>query len=123
MFKRPKTATAMITCEKTDLPFMLIPSDNVDSDTEQRTQENLTPKYKDFIRQLPIYLAKSIILLLDAKTLYKCKYVSTYWRKMVTEVEDETEMTNMLHDDMMLLQVTTLFCCIESYDRSLEENR
>jgi hypothetical protein len=43
--------------------------------------------------------------MLDEKSLEKCKLVSTYWKKMAMEVEDEATMTKMLYDDMMLLQV------------------
>jgi hypothetical protein len=46
--------------------------------------------------------------MLDKKSLDKCKFVSTYWKKMALEVEDEAIMTKMLYDDMMFLQVNFL---------------
>jgi len=93
---------------KSAVSFASSTLNNNDSDTEQTVPSKRPPKYKDFIRQLPIYLAKSILCMLDEKTLDKCKSVSPYWKKMALEVEDEATMTKMLYDDMMLLQVNFL---------------
>ena len=49
--------------------------------------------------------------MLDQKSLNKCKFVSLYWKKMAMEVEDESMMSGMLYDDMMLLQVIARLCC------------
>jgi hypothetical protein len=57
---------------------------------------------------LPVYLAKSILNMLDTKSLEKCKLVSPYWKKMSMEVDDDATMTKMLYDDVMLLQVNFL---------------
>jgi hypothetical protein len=57
---------------------------------------------------LPVYLAKSILNMLDTKSLEKCKLVSPYWKKMSLEVDDDATMTKMLYDDVMLLQVNFL---------------
>jgi hypothetical protein len=46
--------------------------------------------------------------MLDKKSLEICQLVSTYWKKMALEVEDEAKMAKMLFDDMMLLQVNFL---------------
>ncbi len=40
--------------------------------------------------------------------------VSMYWKKLATEVEDETKMKRMLYDDMMLLQVLKISFSIKS---------
>ena len=105
ILKRPKTASAASLRQKSAVSFASSALDNNDSDTEQRAPSTRIPRYKDFIRQLPIYLAKSILSILDQKSLNKCKFVSLYWKKMAMEVEDETTMSGMLYDDMMLLQV------------------
>jgi hypothetical protein len=91
--------------QKSAVSFASSVLNNNDSDTEQASAPKRVPKYRDFVRQLPIYLAKSILCMLDPKSLDKCKFVSLYWKKMALEVEDEATMTRMLYDDMMLLQV------------------
>ncbi len=94
--------------QKSAVSFASSGLNNNDSDTEAAVVPKRPPKYKDFIRELPVYLAKSILCLLDKKSLDKCQFVSTYWKKMALEVEDEAIMTRMLYDDMMLLQVNFL---------------
>ena len=86
-------------------------TNNPDSDTEQRTPSKRSPKYKDFVRQLPIYLAKSILSMLDERSLTKCKYVSTFWKKMASEVEDEAAMSGLLDKDMLILQGSSALQC------------
>jgi hypothetical protein len=108
ILKRPKTTSSSSMRRKSAVSFASLTLNNNDSDTEQTVPSKRPPKYKDFIRQLPIYLAKSILCMLDEKTLDKCKSVSPYWKKMALEVEDEATMTKMLYDDMMLLQVNFL---------------
>jgi len=107
ILKRPKTSSTS-TRQKSAVSFASPTMNNNDSDNEQTTTSKRSLKSKDFIRQLPIYLAKSILCMLDEKTLDKCKSVSPYWKKMALEVEDEATMTKMLYDDMMLLQVNFL---------------
>jgi hypothetical protein len=109
ILKRSKTTSSSSMRQKSAVSFVSSRLNNNDSDTEQVvSSKRPPPKYKDFIRQLPIYLAKSILSMLDEKTLDKCKFVSLYWKKMALEVEDEATMTKMLYDDMMLLQVNFL---------------
>lgn len=84
---------------------------HLDSDTEQHVPSKRLPKYKDFVRQLPVYLAKSILSMLDEKSLYKCRYVSTFWRKMASEVEDEAAMSGLLDKDMLILQGSSALQC------------
>ena len=105
ILRRPKTTSSSSTRQKSAVSFASSTMNVNDSDTEQPVPSKRLPKYKDFVRQLPIYLAKTILSLLDPRTLDKCKLVSNYWKKMAMEVEDETTMTRMLFDDMMLLQV------------------
>jgi hypothetical protein len=105
ILKRPKTASSSQTRQKSAVSFASSTLHNNDSDTERVSPSKRPTKYKDFIRELPIYLAKSILYMLDVKSLEKCKVVSIYWKKLVLEVEDEATMTKMLYDDMMLLQV------------------
>ena len=107
ILKRPKTASTSAARQKSAVSFASVLNTN-DSDTEQAASAKRIPKYKDFIRQLPIYLAKSILSMVDQRSLEMCKLVSTYWKKMAFEVEDEALMTRMLYDDMMLLQVKFL---------------
>ena len=108
ILKRPKTTSSSSLRQKSAVSFASSTLNNIDSDTEQSLQSKRPRKFKDFIRQLPIYLAKSILCMLDEKSLDKCKLVSPYWKKMAMEVEDEATMTRMLFDDMMLLQVNIL---------------
>ena len=107
ILKRPKTTSSASLRQKSAVSFASSVLNINDSDNEEPSPSKRSPKYKDFIRQLPIYLAKLILCMLDTKSLEKCKLVSTYWKKMATEVDDEASMTKMLYDDMMFLQVNT----------------
>ncbi|CAF0745649.1 unnamed protein product [Rotaria sp. Silwood1] len=111
ILKRPKTTSSSSMRQKSAVSFASSTMNVIDSDNEQPTPSKRSPKYKDFIRQLPIYLAKLILYMLDTKSLDKCKLVSTYWKKMAMEVEDEATMTKMLYDDMMLLQGSAALQC------------
>lgn len=108
ILKRPKTSYSSLPRRKSAVSFALSVLNNNDSDTETPAPPKRVPKYKDFIRQLPVYLAKSILNMLDTKSLEKCKLVSPYWKKMSLEVDDDATMTKMLYDDVMLLQVNFL---------------
>ena len=102
----------MISPEATALfSLPLARRNHLDSDTEQRAPSKRSPKYKDFVRQLPIYLAKSILSTLDERSLYKCKFVSSYWRKLASEVEDEAAMSGLLDKDMLILQGSSTLQC------------
>ncbi|CAF3324694.1 unnamed protein product [Rotaria socialis] len=112
ILKRPKTTTSASSMrQKSSVSFASSTGNLIDSDTEQPVSAKRHPKYKDYIRQLPIYLAKLILCMLDTKSLDRCKHVSTYWKKLATEVEDEATMTKMLYDDMMLLQSSATLQC------------
>ena len=124
ILKRPKTTSSSILRQKSAVSFASSILNYNDSDTEQTVPSKRPPKYRDFIRQLPVYLAKSILCMLDKKSLDTCKFVSTYWKKMSLEVEDEATMTKMLYDDMMLLQVNSLsiFHKIIKHQEKIGEN-
>ncbi|XP_028823223.1 CMT1A duplicated region transcript 1 protein-like isoform X2 [Denticeps clupeoides] len=47
--------------------------------------------YRDFIRALPVHLAKRILGLLDAPTLHRCLRVSLHWGGLAKEVQEEAE--------------------------------
>lgn len=106
ILKRSKTLSSISLRQKSAVSFASSTAYANDSDNERPASSKRHPKYRDFIRQLPIYLAKLILCMLDTKSLEKCKSVSTYWKKLASEVQDEALMTKMLYDDMMLLQVS-----------------
>ena len=57
-------------------------------------------------RQLPIHLSKSILALLDKKSLYNCLFVCKYWSGLIREVHKQSFMHKILLDDMMFLRVS-----------------
>lgn len=124
ILKRPKTTSTSASRLKSAVSFASTTLNNIDSDTEQGLTSKRQPKYRDFIRELPIYLAKTILCMLNSKSLNQCKHVSTYWKKLALEVEDEETMTRMLYDDMMLLQVKLFFVLSFSFEYStLDKDR
>ncbi|UJR33079.1 hypothetical protein I4U23_020538 [Adineta vaga] len=119
ILKRPKTSGPSGTHRKSVVSFALPLSNNNDSDTELPMSSKRIPKYKDFIRQLPIYVAKSILNMLDVQSLDKCKLVSAYWKKMVMEVNEDAEMTKLRYDDVMLLQSSAALQCNPYFARDI----
>ncbi|CAF0893544.1 unnamed protein product [Adineta ricciae] len=119
ILKRPKTSGPSTTHRKSAVSFALPLSNNNDSDIETPSPTKRVPKYKDFIRQLPIYLAKSILNMLDIQSLDKCKLVSAYWKKMVMEVAEDAEMTKLRYDDVMLLQSSAALQCNPYFARDI----
>jgi hypothetical protein len=63
-------------------------------------------KYVDFIRQLPVYLAKTILSSFSLKTLKSCALVSKYWYNIVKEIQKDSKLNKILIDDMMVLRVS-----------------
>lgn len=61
--------------------------------------------FKDFIRYLPVHLAKYILRLLDEASLHAAKDVSTKWQVLVSEVKVELELNKKLMEEVMLMQV------------------
>ncbi|XP_071129514.1 F-box and WD repeat domain containing protein 10B-like [Mytilus edulis] len=60
--------------------------------------------FKDFIRYLPVHLAKYILRLLDEASLHAAKDVSTKWQVLVSEVKVELELNKKLMEEVMLMQ-------------------
>ncbi|XP_062599393.1 F-box and WD repeat domain containing protein 10B-like [Saccostrea cucullata] len=61
-------------------------------------------RHKDFIRSLPVHLAKYILKLLDKTSLSHALLVSQNWRALVLEVHDEERINQLLEEDVMLMQ-------------------
>ena len=68
-------------------------------------------KFKDFIRCLPVHLAKMILSKLDMASLYNALCVSPNWRKLAEEVRMEFGVNQQLREEVMLMQVGVLGCC------------
>lgn len=62
-------------------------------------------KYKDFVRFLPVHLAKNILGFLDQSSLHNCICVSKNWRSLAEEVHKEFFVNQHLREDVMLMQV------------------
>ncbi|KAK3089437.1 hypothetical protein FSP39_003593 [Pinctada imbricata] len=61
-------------------------------------------KHIDFIRSLPVHLAKYILKLLDKTSLNNALLVSRNWRSLVQEVHEEEKINQLLTEDVMLMQ-------------------
>ncbi|KAI5607457.1 CMT1A duplicated region transcript 1 protein [Silurus asotus] len=61
-------------------------------------------KQRDFIRALPVGLAKRILGLLDKDTLQKCKQVSQHWRYLTEETIAEQSVKKMVEEQAIILQ-------------------
>ncbi|KAK3759040.1 hypothetical protein RRG08_022029 [Elysia crispata] len=61
-------------------------------------------RYKDFIRCLPVHLAKMILSKLDMASLYNALCVSPNWRKLAEEVRLEFGVNQQLREEVMLMQ-------------------
>lgn len=72
-------------------------------------------QFKDFIRYLPVHLAKYILRLLDEASLHAAKDVSPKWQVLVSEVKVELELNKKLMEEVMLMQVSSsvpyVGCC------------
>ncbi|XP_036427711.1 CMT1A duplicated region transcript 1 protein [Colossoma macropomum] len=60
--------------------------------------------HRDFIRRLPVDIAKRILGLLDTATLQHCKLVSQHWRYLTEEILRENEVKKMVENQAMVLQ-------------------
>ncbi|KAL7869519.1 hypothetical protein AOLI_G00135070 [Acnodon oligacanthus] len=60
--------------------------------------------HRDFIRRLPVDIAKRILGLLDIATLQHCKLVSQHWRYLTEEILRENEVKKMVENQAMVLQ-------------------
>ncbi|KAL4648602.1 CMT1A duplicated region transcript 1 protein [Arapaima gigas] len=61
-------------------------------------------RYRDFIRGLPVHLAKRILGLLDKEALLSCLYVSQHWRHLTEEVCVDFEFKRILENRAMIVQ-------------------
>ncbi|XP_060063470.1 F-box and WD repeat domain containing protein 10B-like [Ylistrum balloti] len=61
-------------------------------------------KYKDFIRFLPVHIAKYVLGFLDIATLHNALCVSNYWSSLVEEVHKEFRINQDLCEEVMLMQ-------------------
>ena len=65
-------------------------------------------RYRDFIRCLPVHIAKYILSFLDRASLNNALCVNRNWRVLVEEVHDEFYVNQQLWEEVMLMQVGTL---------------
>jgi len=61
--------------------------------------------FRDFIRSLPVHIAKYILGYLDIASLHNALCVSTNWRTLVEEVHNEFRVNQDLIEEVMLMQV------------------
>ncbi|XP_077056463.1 F-box and WD repeat domain containing protein 10B isoform X3 [Siphateles boraxobius] len=61
-------------------------------------------RHKDFIRRLPVGIAKIILGLLDKVSLYNCRCVSKHWQWLTDEILTEVEVKKNVEKQAMILQ-------------------
>ncbi|KAJ7984856.1 hypothetical protein DPEC_G00359110 [Dallia pectoralis] len=61
-------------------------------------------RYRDFIRGLPVHLAKRILGLLDKASLRHCKDVSKHWRYLMGDTQKDRNCRKILEKQAMLMQ-------------------
>ncbi|XP_061086546.1 F-box and WD repeat domain containing protein 10B [Conger conger] len=61
-------------------------------------------RHRDFIRGLPVHLAKRILGLLDRTALLSCHHVSQHWRFLTEEVQEEIETKRVVENQAMIMQ-------------------
>ncbi|XP_013908237.1 PREDICTED: CMT1A duplicated region transcript 1 protein-like, partial [Thamnophis sirtalis] len=61
-------------------------------------------KSKDFIRYLPVHLSKSILRMLDMKTLSRCASVSPHWNFLVKQVKCDVVANYVLRSQISFFQ-------------------
>lgn len=99
---------ASIDIESVDPACMVVP-------TSAKASSGVT-RYKDFIRCLPVHVAKYILGFLDIASLHNALCVSTIWSALVEEVHREFRINQDLSEEVMLMQVCT---SVTSYTHSL----
>ena len=62
-------------------------------------------RHRDFIRSLPVHIAKYILGYLDVASLHNAVCVSYTWRILVEEVHYEFKINQDLIEEVMLMQV------------------
>ncbi|KTG34530.1 hypothetical protein cypCar_00003390 [Cyprinus carpio] len=61
-------------------------------------------RHRDFVRSLPVDIAKRILGLLDKVSLYSCRRVSMHWQWLTEEVLTELEVKKSVEKQAMILQ-------------------
>ncbi|XP_036401463.1 CMT1A duplicated region transcript 1 protein [Megalops cyprinoides] len=61
-------------------------------------------RHRDFIRRLPVHLAKRILGLVGKAGLLSCRYVSQHWRLLANEIEAEIATKRMVENQAMIMQ-------------------
>ncbi|KAG7324841.1 hypothetical protein KOW79_011157 [Hemibagrus wyckioides] len=61
-------------------------------------------QHRDFIRALPVGLAKRILGLLDKASLQSCKHVSQHWQYLTEEIVAEHSVKEMVENQAVILQ-------------------
>ncbi|XP_035657132.1 F-box and WD repeat domain containing protein 10B isoform X2 [Oncorhynchus keta] len=61
-------------------------------------------RYRDFIRGLPVHLAKRILGLLDKTSLYSCRDVSQHWRYLTEDTQEDLNAKKMVEKQATLMQ-------------------
>ncbi|KAL0983783.1 hypothetical protein UPYG_G00132750 [Umbra pygmaea] len=61
-------------------------------------------RYRDFIRRLPVHLAKKILALLDKRSLRHCKEVSPHWRYLTGDTLEDLRVKKLVEKQTMLMQ-------------------
>ncbi|KAK6301661.1 hypothetical protein J4Q44_G00277140 [Coregonus suidteri] len=64
-------------------------------------------RYRDFIRGLPVHLAKRILGLLDKASLHHCRDVSQHWRYLTEDTQEDLNAKKMVEKQAMLMQSNT----------------
>ncbi|MBN3307591.1 FBW10 protein, partial [Amia calva] len=64
-------------------------------------------RYRDFVRRLPVHLAKCILGLLDKTSLVNCLCVSRHWRYLAEEIQKEALVRRNVENQAMILQGTS----------------
>ncbi|XP_013084190.2 F-box and WD repeat domain containing protein 10B-like isoform X2 [Biomphalaria glabrata] len=60
--------------------------------------------HRDFIRCLPVHIAKVILSMLDMASLYNALCVSPNWRKLAEEVKHEFSVNQQIREEVLLMQ-------------------
>ncbi|XP_070580765.1 F-box and WD repeat domain containing protein 10B-like isoform X2 [Ptychodera flava] len=77
-------------------------------------------RYRDFIRDLPVHLAKYILSFLDQPNLYNMLCVSKHWRMIVEEVHQDRNINQAIWEEVMLMQGASAQGCNPVYAKKIE---
>ncbi|KAJ8363117.1 hypothetical protein SKAU_G00119480 [Synaphobranchus kaupii] len=77
-------------------------------------------RHRDFIRSLPVHLAKRILGFLDRSVLLNCLDVSQHWHYLTEEVQTEIDTKRMVENQAMIMQGSSKVCIPTVYSRIRE---